>query len=210
MCGNYTRAQEILDTALSRARTSMEKADFYMLKNICHTGLGQYEAAVEEGLAGLRGMGINIPFKPHLLSFLGSFLRTGLLLRRKAFRDILIYSEPTGTRPRKEMELLISLFAPAYHLPTLLFPTLILKLVELSLKYPNLKYAPIAMGSYAQVAAFMFGTNNSIYRLGKDTLELLKTSNYPSVRGRYLYAFTFFINHWVAHKNEPRLPGTGF
>jgi len=200
MCGNYTRAQEILDTALSRARTSMEKADFYMLKNICHTGLGQYEAAVEEGLAGLRGMGINIPFKPHLLSFLGSFLRTGLLLRRKAFRDILIYSEPTGTRPRKEMELLISLFAPAYHLPTLLFPTLILKLVELSLKYPNLKYAPIAMGSYAQVAAFMFGTNNSIYRLGKDTLELLKTSNYPSVRGRYLYAFTFFINHWVAHK----------
>lgn len=200
MCGNYTGAQEILDTALLRARTPLEKADLYMLKNICHTGLGQYEAAVKEGLAGLRELGINIPLKPHFLSFLGNYFRIGCLVHKRAFRNSFISPEQADPRPLKEMELLISLFAPSYHLPTLLFPSLILKLVELSLKYPNLKYAPIAVGSYAQVAAFMFGTGNTVYRWGKDTLDLLKTSSYPSVRGRYIYAFTFFINHWVAHK----------
>ena len=199
----------------------LEKADLYMLKNICHTGLGQYEAAVKEGLAGLRELGINIPLKPHFLSFLGNYFRIGCLVHKRAFRNSFISPEQADPRPLKEMELLISLFAPSYHLPTLLFPSLILKLVELSLKYPNLKYAPIAVGSYAQVAAFMFGTGNTVYRWGKDTLDLLKTSSYPSVRGRYIYAFTFLsITGWPTKKRAsaswnrflmmPLLPGIVF
>lgn len=200
MCGNHVGAQEMLNTALSRAKTPLEKADLYMLKNILHTGLGEHFEAVTAGLAGLKEMGIDLSLEPSLPSLLYEFLRAGWLVRRLASGKRAIPPERVKPGQLKGMDLLMALFASSYHLPTLFYPLLVLKMVELSLKYPNSKYSPLAVGSYALVAAHMLGINKTVYRLGKDAADLLELINLPSIRGRYIYAFTFFINHWAAHK----------
>ena len=176
------------------------KADLYILKNVLHTGLGEHLKAVTAGLAGLKEMGIELSLEPSLPSFLLAFLRAGWLVRRLASGKRAISSESVKTELLKKIDLLMALFASSYHFPTLLFPLLVLKMAELCLKSSDSKYFPLAVGSYALVAAYIFGINKTVYRLGKDAADSLESSSLPSIRGRYIYAFTYFINHWVSHK----------
>lgn len=202
MCGNHDRAQQMLDTALARAKTTLEKADLYLLKTILYTGLGRHREAADTGLAGLKELGIMIPLEPKKSSVLKAFLGCWWRLRGREAGGAALYPEPEDLRHLKGLNLLLALIASSYHLSPYLFASLVLKMVELSLKYPTEKYTPVAAGSFALVAANIVGVNKKIYRLGKEAVNLLETSRYPAVRGRYIFAFNTFFNHWVVYKKE--------
>ncbi|HOL17134.1 MAG TPA: AAA family ATPase, partial [Bacillota bacterium] len=198
MCGNHDIALHMMDTALEQGGSSRQRAEQHLLKTIFFTGLNRHREAMATGLAGLKELGIAFPDRPGKLSVLQRLFWARWRLRLKNLNKVAALPEQADPLQIVAMDLLIALSASAYYLDPMLCASSILKMVEIALKHPNVKHTPVAVGSYAVVASLVFGTSKNIYRLGQAALNLAEKYDYPSVRGRYVYAFTFLMNHWVA------------
>ena len=198
MCGNHDIALQMMDTVLEQGGSPRQRAEQHLLKTIFFTGLNRHREAMATGLAGLKELGIAFPARPGKLLLLQRLFWTRRRLRRKNLNKITALPEQADPLQIVAMDLLIALSASAYYLDPMLCASSILKMVEIALKHPNVKHTPVAVGSYAVVASLIFGTSKNIYRLGQAALSLAEKHDYPSVRGRYVYGFTFLMNHWVA------------
>ncbi len=201
MCGRHDTAEALLDTAFAQAKTPLERADLQLLKTPLYGCLNKRAEAVAAGLAGLKELGISLPSKPGKLTVLRQLLLVKWCLWRTGLDALPDLPEQTDDLVQeKGQELLFGLFGPAYKWNASLFALVILKLGELSFKSKSGKYTLVGVAGYALINARLFGGYQAAHRLFKTALESSARYRFASVRCRGLYAFSTFLNHWVAHK----------
>jgi predicted ATPase/tRNA A-37 threonylcarbamoyl transferase component Bud32 len=142
---HFNQAQKLFEHILQQVKTNAEKGRIYNLNIILHTNLGRWNEVFEVGIAGLKSLGIVLPYQGNALT---DAISTELQEAKKQAKqvknvaDLINQPEITNDEQRIAMSLLMNMISPAYVSNQDLCTLFVLKMVNLSFRYGNTPSSP--------------------------------------------------------------------
>ncbi|PCC71255.1 PAS domain S-box-containing protein [Nannocystis exedens] len=195
LCGRHDDALALLSDCLQRAASRLDRTEVLRLKMNVQVLKNDLPAALEEGLAALRPLGLDLPLFPDQAMLDAQIGATMALLRERTLAAL------PGLPPLEDPEICVmqdvlqELFVPCYFLASLNFGITVAKILENTLRHGLSKTA-----IYGCVHFGMFlcarGDIELGYRLGRIAAELAE--RYPDKKSEPVLCNMWgaFIQHW--------------
>lgn len=199
------RAEEHWRQHVERARTSIEKAEAYIVKVESLTHLGRVHEAVAVSREGLALLGVRLPLRPGKLAVLRELMLTQWALRAKGVDDLLALAELQDPEKHVLLQLLAGTLAPSFiSYRQELFACCVARGVRLIARGGNDPAASYFYVSYYLLRQLVFGNHEADRHLGDLALDLARRyeDRYSAGRARFLLAG--FIYPWMRPLPEIR------
>ena len=195
--GNYQQSESLIKLLLSKANSSLEKADTYNLLILLYTILGKYPEAFDAGRQALQLLDIELS-KDNWLEA----LNLEIAVAKKNLDNkpiVLLVNEPEMTIPEKKVavELLINLLTPAYFLNQHLFALIATKCSNLCFRYGPIPEAAMAYSCYATILIWHLNEYQLAYELGLLSLKISDRFNDLTYKCRACNMLANHILPWV-------------
>lgn len=175
--GNYEKAYGLFSLMMNLCKTNFEKVKVYKTNVLLLMHLSKPEMAIDMGLIGLKMLGVKIPKKPGRIELFIEYLKAKFWLHRKNYDMLLSMENITNPYIIMTMELLYTLWMPAYAAHTSnknLMKFLTLKMANLTMKHGLCSTSPFAFITLG----IIFGPGKEHYSEGYDfgllALEMIK------------------------------------
>jgi predicted ATPase/signal transduction histidine kinase/tRNA A-37 threonylcarbamoyl transferase component Bud32 len=193
-------AEQHIDTLLRYSKTNVEKAEIISMRLRQYTTVGRVEEAIEQGIIGLKLLGVKLSAKPGMLSVMSEIITAKIRRGKRTIPDLL--NLPTLEDPEKRMivRLLSEMGGPAYVLGNdNLFGLLSLKVVNISLKYGNSPESSYAYIAYGMLLSIAFNDYKSSFELGKLAIDLNEKLHDQEYTCRVIGAYCALTHHLNFH-----------
>ena len=192
---HHEAAERNFKDCLTHVKTALEKADIHLKQLELYGSQGNYQRAVEEGLAGLHYLGIKLPGQPKKHHFLLEIWEERWHRRGRNVKSLL---DQLPRTERPEHQLAIRLFSGiilfAYLVNQRLSTIAILKSVNFVFRHGLTPDAAYLLMNFAAILVSM-----KRYSLARDytrKAQELSQSQSPNSRSMTLFINAYSINHW--------------
>lgn len=204
LAARFAPAFDVIDRALERARTNLDRANLYALKTSVYLSLGDMPEALACGRRAARLVNVHLPEEPAEIE------RTleadiGAILERTSEEGI---ESLAGLPPMQDIEkktamaLLTHCLPAAYQSDQQLFALICCKMVMLSLDHGNCALSARAYGSFAALVSSVLGNYSDAYRFAELGVEVCRRCNDASVLSAAYFLWANFASHWVRPVDE--------
>lgn len=195
--GNLSKSETLIQTALSHAKTAIEKAEIYNLLIIEYTLQAKYQEAINIGRQALSFLDIELP-EVHLKSAIAQELAAAKasLANREIFQLI---DSPNleEVKYKLAINILKNIDPPAYFIDLDLYTLIVLKSVNISLKYGNAPESPKGYATYGLLLGSVLGDYRSGYQFGLLALAISEKLHNLSQKTQVITLLVGFLNHWI-------------
>ena len=194
---NYDESEAVINWAVERAKTALDKGELYNILVVMYTMQAKYSEAIEAGRQGLELLGMELP-KTDWKSALDVEMK--LAKENLGNRSIAsLLDEPEMTIPEKKLALkLLTYIDPAsYFTDAYLYGVVVGKMTNLTLKYgaaPSLAYA-----SYGLVLGPLLGDYQSAYEFAELGVKINDRFKHGAFKCRVCNNLGNHVLHWVKH-----------
>lgn len=206
MVGDRALLARTIDSVLSQARDSLEKARALEIKVLSHAAADETEAAVDAALDALEALGYGLPREPGPIANLIAFFRLDLMIKRaeRAGRPVLPRAtgrgrgrgRPNGDRRAEAaLRILIAVSAPIYAARPDLVAVSCARVAELAFVHGAPAQIAFAYSLHGIVASAA-GRTETGYRSAVTALGLLDTLPDAEVKPRARFGSLFMGLGW--------------
>ncbi len=197
--GEFEQSKLLIDLALKRAKTVLEKVDLYDLLILQHTMEGEHEEAIRIGRRTLGLLGVQVPEEN-----LDDALSQEIALAKRNFKESEIMSLlalPTMTSPEKKaaMRIMMYLLPPSYFNIPELYSWLAVKLFNLTVCYGHVPESAKSYVNFGHILATHLGDHKSAYAFGELAIKVCEQLEAEPLKPRILFTFGSYLSHWVRH-----------
>ncbi|MFL9452501.1 AAA family ATPase [Tolypothrix bouteillei VB521301_2] len=197
--GNFEKSQSLLDTAIQQAKTPLDRTEYYFLRIIQCTLLGEYSKAIETGRIALKSLGIDLPTQNLQAAF-----ETELVEYRKNLgeRDIsVLFNNPEMEIPEKRsaLKILTRIFPAAWILDPMLMYLVAAKLVNLNIKYGHMEKSSMGYSFFGVVNTHVLHDYHSGYEYSSLGMKLSDKYRDWSCKSAVTQVHGSFTMHWLKH-----------
>lgn len=202
LCGRFQDAERLCTAVLERAQSHVEKAAAYRIRIQIATAQVNNARAVEDGLACLRILGIELPAKPSDEDVLAGIAWVQEYLRSHSIEELIDLPEMKDPNTIAVMESLSALYPPAVYIEPNLAQVVIATMVRLSILHGN---TPASVHGYVTLGSTLcsrLGAFADGERLGHLGWQLGQRPGFAShlAEGAGIYAAT--IRAWARPARE--------
>jgi predicted ATPase/signal transduction histidine kinase/tRNA A-37 threonylcarbamoyl transferase component Bud32 len=170
--GHFDQSQSLIAIALEKARSILDRTEFYLLQIVEYTLLGKWVDAIESGRIALESLGIDLPRQD-----LDLVLQSELREYKKNLGDRKIsslYDQPEMVIPEKEaaLKILSKVYPATFGYDPLLGRIISVKLVDLNLKYGHTEKSPPSYSIFSVLAAHVLKEYQLAYEYGSLGIKL--------------------------------------
>ncbi|MGB6334669.1 MAG: protein kinase [Thermoanaerobaculia bacterium] len=191
------RAERHWQRHVAQARTSLEKAEAYIVKVDALAHLGRLQEALATFREALPLFQVRYRTHPGLLSVVLALLRTKRSLRHRSFAELLALEDLGDPEKNALLRLLSSSLFPAFTTyQENLFSYYSAKAVQLAAKWGNAPAASVMYGAYAFARQQAFGDLETAAEIGEFANELARRYDDPAASGRAFFMTAAFVFPW--------------
>ena len=199
---NFPRAEALFEVLMRQAQTDEDRADIYNLKMIMMAGLAKHEAAMQNGLKGLRLLGVKLPDTAGQVTVLKSLLSTKARLFRKDIDSLLNLPLIDDRRLLLIMNLLINLCFSAFLCSPYFAIVASLKVIDYTLKYGNSKASPFGYAVYGATICAIFKKYEAGERFGQLALTANERFGSPALIPNLMLIYGMGTSVWNHHLTD--------
>ena len=170
--GDFEQSQYLLDMSLQRAKSAFERAEFYYLRIVQYTLLGQYNDAIDLGRIALKSLGVDLAAENFQAAFEAELAeyRENLGVREISS----LYDSPEMEMPEKRaaLKILTRIFSAAWALNPVLMYLVGTKIVNLNIKYGHMEMSPMGYTFFGVINTHALHDYRSGYEYGFLSIEL--------------------------------------
>ncbi|HBE19223.1 MAG TPA: serine/threonine protein kinase, partial [Cyanobacteria bacterium UBA11367] len=193
---NYLESKALIDIAIERAKTVLEKAKIYNRKIHFYTSQGDLKAAIATGLEALSLLGTTVPTDAEGINQMSEQLRSQLMFETGKIADLANLPVMTDAVKAAAIKTLITLIPPIYFdQPELLVPVILLT-VNLSVKYGNTASSAYGYCLYGLLLCGAFNDSVSGYEFGRLSLKVLEQFPADPIKCPVYKVFASHIQPW--------------
>ena len=193
---NYQQSKLLIDIAIERARTVLDKLKIYEKKIQFYTSQGDFIAAIDTGLEILALLGNPIPKDSEGINRISEQLRSQLSFEVSEIANLANLPKMNDAVKLAATHILVTLIPPVYfEKPQLLFPV-ILSLVNLSVKYGNAASSAYGYCLYGLLLCGALGDIEAGYEFGRLSLNVLEQFACDPIRCQVHKVFASHIQPW--------------
>jgi predicted ATPase/signal transduction histidine kinase/ActR/RegA family two-component response regulator len=198
LCGRFAEADALFSQILDRARSDLDRAKVYGLRQRLYQVSGKYEEATKVGIEALKLFGVGFPERDEDLpaAFEAENRAIGEHLRGRAITELADAPMVDDPRVRAALGLLADLTPCAYIGRPKIFPLVTLKTINLSLEHGNTEDSSYAFSVYAITLVSVFGDISSGVAFSEMSLRLNEKLHGTRLRGTLLHLHGDHINFW--------------
>ncbi len=197
LTSRFAEADALFDALIREAPGVTERAQIYDTKILIDTSQGRSVAAVQLGINAVRGLGVNIPSKPTVLSVLWALAKVGVALRQRRpekLRSLPHLTDPTMTAA---IGVLLHIGPAAYFNNPEAFLLSALGIVRISLRHGHTSGSSFGYVIYGMVLGAKLGHAARGQEFGRLAIALSDELDTPDIRPKVHMIFGGFVNHWV-------------
>jgi histidine kinase len=197
--GQYTEAEEDLDTLYANSQTRPDKLEVLILKVFMYTSKDEKEKAVETGRAGFRLYGLLMPrSKPAIMmAVLKDILKARFALRGKKMDQLPERKIMQDAEQVRFLEFALAVSPTIYQYDQNLFAWDVMKMVHYSLKYGNNGVASFGYTGYGMILAQTFGDYQAGKKMADIAILINKQLGYTALTWRLRMTYHNFVQHWT-------------
>ncbi|MFZ5570894.1 MAG: AAA family ATPase [Thermodesulfobacteriota bacterium] len=192
----YEQAERLFDLLLEKAEPGLARAAIHHRKVSLYASMVLSTRALQEGLSGLRQLGVMIPERPgrHTVWLEMSILR--IRCRRDRIERLLHLPEMTDRKMKLVMEILALLLDSAYYTNQQLLVLLLIKMIRLSMTHGNSPASAMGYCGYGMLMGSAFGDYRKGLALGELALQVHQRYHDPRFSCKLMDISVEFIAHW--------------
>ena len=170
--GHFEQSQSLIAISLERARSALDRTEFYLLQIVQYTLLGKCLDAIEAGRTALKSLDIDLPSQDLPLVLQSELEEYQKNLGGRKISSL--YHSPEMVIPEKKavVKILTNLHPPAFVSNPLLANIITVKLVNTNLKYGHLNKSPTSYSFFSVIAAHVLKEYQLAYEYGSLGIEL--------------------------------------
>ena len=197
--GNIEQSQFIIETALQRSKSAVERADFYYLQITQFTLLGKVSEAIDAGRLALRSLDIDLASDNLKAVFKAVFEKFKEDLGSQEIDLLYHHQDMVIPEKRAAFKILIRLLPAAWIFNPVLMYIVGTKLVDLNIKYGHTEKSPIGYACFGVIAAHALQNYHLAYQFGCLSIKLADKYQdlSPNVGARQFHAG--MIMPWLKH-----------
>ncbi|ADO75743.1 trifunctional serine/threonine-protein kinase/ATP-binding protein/sensor histidine kinase [Stigmatella aurantiaca] len=193
-------ADRRFELLLEKARTATHRVQIYIAQAVQYLHLTKYEQAVETSVLALQLLGIQLTAHPSQPEVLWQLARVRWQLHNRSTEDLLNQPGQVPPEMREAMNLLSSLWFPAFVLKRQsLVELLVLKMMDISLSYGNSEISSFAYACYGLLSSSAFRDPKAGVKYGRIALALVRRFDDASVTCKTLFILACYFNGYAAH-----------
>lgn len=193
---NYQQAKRLIDIAIERAKTILDKVKIYEKKIQFYTSQGDFIAAIDTGLEILTLLGTSLPKDSVGISQASEQLRSQLMFETNKISELADLPLMNDAIKLAATNILVTLIPPVYFAkPELLFPV-ILSLVRLSVDYGNAAFSTYGYCLYGLLLCGAFADIEAGYEFGRLSFKVLEQFGAAPIKCQVFKVFASHIQPW--------------
>jgi histidine kinase len=193
---NYQQAKALIDIAIERAKTVLDKVKIYENKIQFYTSQGNFIDAIDTGLEILALLGTPLPKDSEGISQVSALLRSQLMFETSKIADLADLPLMNDAIKLAATNILVTLIPPVYFAkPELLFPV-ILSLVSLSVNYGNAASSTYGYCLYGLLLCGAFADIEAGYEFGRLSFKVLEQFGSEPIQCQVFKVFASHIQPW--------------
>lgn len=201
LCSNFAVANQIFESLLTRAKTTLEIADIYSSEMLVYSSSNDFTGSIQLGMKGLNLFGIDVPeTEEKLQTAIEAELReVQSNLNNREIADLIHLPQISLLDKKVCMSFLMNLELPAHQTNPTLLSWITLKMVSLSLTYGNTDLSSLAYVMYGAILGLELGDYQSAYKFGKLALKLNEKFNVLALTSKINTIFSDSIICWLQY-----------
>ncbi|GAB4175551.1 MAG: AAA family ATPase [Coleofasciculaceae cyanobacterium] len=193
---NYQQAKALIDIAIERAKTVLDKVKIYEKKIQFYTSQGDFIAGIDTGLEILALLGTPIPKDSESINQVSEQLRSQLMFETSQIAELANLPLMSDAIKLAATNILVTLIPPVYFAqPELLFPV-ILSLVSISVNYGNAASSTYGYCLYGLLLCGAFTDIESGYEFGRLSFNVLEQFGAEPIKCQVFKVFASHIQPW--------------
>jgi predicted ATPase/signal transduction histidine kinase len=193
MTGKLAEADELLDSVLRRARTTVDRAAIYRVKIDLHVTRSENRKAVAAALEGLRLFKIEMSPHPTREDVLLAYADVQRQLAGRRIEDLIDLPAMTDPDMQAAMHVLSALFAPAYFTDSNRLQNHLCHMVNLSLRCGNTDASAHGYAWFGVILGPVFHEYRDGYRFGRLAHDFVERNDIAAYRARVLYSLELIV-----------------
>jgi predicted ATPase/signal transduction histidine kinase/GAF domain-containing protein len=196
--GDFSAADGLFETLLSRAQSNVDRAAVYRVLLQLYQVAGRYHEGVTVARRALRLFGVELPETEHEIEVAveAEHREVFAQLRGRSIAELVDGPEATDQALRATMDLLINAGPCAFIGSPSLYPLITAKGVNLSLRHGQTETSAFSYGAYSVIVASTFSDIPTAFELSKLSLRLNEKLGGARLRGSLLMIHGHFISFW--------------
>ncbi len=201
--GDFAAVPKLVNLVLERAKTPLDRVKAYETMIQCHVIQKQHQAAISQGLAILRQLGLKLDPQPNKLTLVRAILNTKADLWGRSSANLV--NIPAATAPEKIalVRVLHHLLIPAFMCSQDLMVVMITAGIRQTLRYGNTPWAAVFYAAYGIILASLNDLNQS-YQMGELAIELDAKFDNRSTTAQVNGAVAWFCQPWRKHLRDSK------
>jgi predicted ATPase/GAF domain-containing protein len=172
--GDFYRSESLINLALDRTSSILEKAELYRILIVIYATGAKYAAAIDAGRKGLALLGIELPIADFAAATACEIELVNEKLRGREIASLIDEPEMVSSIEKAAVKILESMDSSAYMFDTNLFALLTVKQVNICLEYGNYPGNVKCYADYGIVIIYALNDYHTAYEFGALALELSK------------------------------------
>ncbi|MBC7858422.1 MAG: EAL domain-containing protein [Burkholderiaceae bacterium] len=196
LSGSLIEAERMFPPLLQHARTRIDQVRVYRVKIDTLTTAGKDDMAIESALECLRMFGIDMSPHPSATEVEQAYQDVWSKIGSRRIEDLIDLPLMTDPDMQAAMEVLASLYAPAYHSDNNLFYLHLCHGVNLSLLHGNTAASTHAYGWFGLFLTSAFHRYQDGYRFAKLALDLMERHHFLAYKAKAVFVMRI-IAYWT-------------
>ena len=197
--GHFMEAEETFESILKNAKTNLEKARVYNIKELMYLNLGKLREAIDAGVSVLKLLGLDLSTAPGQAEVDAEIERVKLNLGDRNIPDLIYLPEMTEPEQLAMMKLLMEIIVAGWWTNKGLFYLVTAKMVNLSLTYGSADGSADSYAWYGLILGSGMGDYKSGYEFGELALKLNERFKSIRLNPRVSMIFGLFVQPWRSH-----------
>lgn len=196
MLGDHDDLAAMADAVLANARTAADTGTVRELRIMAKVVAADVAGAIDEGLAALRALGVELPARPSKARVLWELWQTNRLLRAQGDDVRLPEADLTDLERATILQVLRAMVPPAHFAGSRIFAMVVLRHARLSWRYGVHPTLAQILSGYAMLVSATGGSVAFAGRLSRLAHEVMDRLDSRSYEPCVLASAAFFIDVW--------------
>jgi PAS domain S-box-containing protein len=188
LSGNHDTAEQLIGELLQRGASSIDQAAAYSLKVQLHMVKGEYPQAVDDALACLRLLGIDLPAHPTGEQVQAEYDTVWQNLNGRPIESLIDLPLLTDPEVQAAMQVLATLSSPAFFTDFQLFCLHLCRMVNLTLRHGICGASAPGCGIFGFIVGLVFHRHSEGYGFAKLSCDLVEKLGFIAYKAKVYHA----------------------
>ncbi|NEN88754.1 MAG: AAA family ATPase, partial [Okeania sp. SIO3H1] len=200
--GEFECAENLIQSAVSFAKTPLEKTRFYQIQMDIHVAQKNSAEAIAVGRKLLSSLGVELPKSIAPEEVQQEFSKLPALMPEGGTQALLALPTTTDPTVIAVMQTLVKLAVPIFTTSPELFPLLPINNIKQTLKYGTTSVSAVSYAHYSMLLHSIFNDLEASYQFGELALQLLPRFNNPAMDTHVWCIAAGSTHHWKIHLKQ--------